>query len=350
MQPLVYIIIINWNGWKHTIECIESVMRLRYDNFRLIVCDNNSTDGSIDKIKDWAQGRLKFDCNYNVTQDLFDSTIVKPIPFMEYDRNTAENGGNVIDERFSLILINVGANLGFAGGNNVALRYVLARGNFEYVWLLNNDTVVTADALTYLVKRMQEKHDIGMCGSTLVYYYQPNIVQVLGGATYNKWLGLPKHIGANQIFRQGIVYDCVAIEQKMQYVVGASMLVRKQFLMDIGLMNEQYFLYFEELDWAVRAKGRYSIGYAAKSIVYHKEGGSIGSSQDSKIRSWISDYYGIRNRLLFTQRYYPEALITVYLGLTISLLNRVRRRQYDRVKMIWNIAQKFFTERNRNRL
>jgi hypothetical protein len=337
MNSKVYVVILNWNGWQDTLACLDSVFANAYRQYTVIVCDNGSEDGSLEHIKQWAE------------ENLVTRRYVKPIACVEYTREQAECGG-LSGEEPSLVLIQTGSNLGFAGGNNVALRYALSRDKFAYVWLLNNDTIVTENALAHLVKRMNEKPGVGLCGSTLLYYDRPNLVQALGGAVYNKWLGMPRHIGANQLFREDIVYDNRTVEGKMQYVVGASMFVSKSFLLDIGLLNEEYFLYFEELDWAVRAKGRYSLGYAANSIVYHKEGSSVGSSHNGQERSWLSDYYGIRNRLLFTRKYYPEALVTVYIGLVATVVNRIRRRQYDRVKMIWQIVKSLFTGRSGGKL
>ena len=94
----------------------------------------------------------------------------------------------------------------------------------------------------------------------------------------------------------------------MNYVEGASMLVTRQFLEEIGIMCEDYFLYFEEADWAIRAEGRFKLAYAPESIVYHKVGGSIGTSSNPAKKSYTCDYFNIRNRLLFTRRFYPTAL------------------------------------------
>jgi len=102
-------------------------------------------------------------------------------------------------------------------------------------------------------------------------------------------------------------------------------------------MNEDYFLYFEEIDWATRSEGNYSLLYAQDSIVFHKEGSSIGSSNDPLQKSCLSDYYSLRNRLRFTRRYYPLLLPATYIGLLIALLNRIRRGQIDRAAMIIGI-------------
>lgn len=334
----VYIIILNWNGWEDTIECLESVFRNAYPNYKVIVCDNNSSDNSLDKIKQWANGKLRA----KQSKENFISTftippVSKPIQYIEYDRKQAELGGYT-EENASLILIQTGDNLGFAGGNNVGIRYALARDKFKYIWMLNNDTIIEKNALVHLVRRMEVNSLIGICGSTLLFYDRPNVIQALGGGVLNKWFSTSKHIGVNQ--KSNISIDTEAIERKMDYVTGASMLATRQFILDIGLMSEEYFLYFEELDWIFRAKSKYTLGYADNSIVYHKEGGTIGSNSTGHLKSELSDYYLIQNRLMFSRKYLKKYLIFTYLGLMISIINRIIRGQYSRIIMIFKIICK----------
>jgi GT2 family glycosyltransferase len=123
----------------------------------------------------------------------------------------------------------------------------------------------------------------------------------------------------------------------MNYVEGASMLVSRSFLDEIGLMCEDYFLYFEEADWATRAKDRFNLGYAPKSIVYHKVGACVGTSSNPLKKSYTCDYFNIRNRLLFTRRFYPAALPTVWLVISGALALRLVMGKWDRVVMIFRL-------------
>ena len=109
----------------------------------------------------------------------------------------------------------------------------------------------------------------------------------------------------------------------MDYAVGASMLVTREFLSTVGLMSEEYFLYYEELDWALRAKHGFVIGYARESLVYHKAGASIGSSNTTSRRSLMSDYYLMRNRLVITRKFFPQYLLSVRLFMLVEVLIRV---------------------------
>ena len=289
-KPKAVIVVLNWNGWRDTLECLVSLEHLAYPNYKVVVVDNASSDGSEEKI-------------------------CEAFPAVQ--------------------LIQSGANLGFAGGNNVGIRYALEQGA-DYIWLLNNDTVVEPDALTHLVERMANDERVGMCGSTLVYYHDRSKVQALAGATFNKWLGVSKHIG--QHTSRYYLASPESVEKRLAYIVGASLLVSRSFVEGVGLLCEDYFLYYEEMDWAIRARDKFTLAYAPKSVVYHKEGGSVGGDNITlNQKSMTADYYSIRNRIVFTQKHFSYALSTVYLGLIFALVNRARRNQWERVSMILGI-------------
>lgn len=305
----VAVILVNWNGWRDTLECLDSLLTLTWPDFRIMVCDNGSTDDSLSRITGWARER--------------------GVNHRDMERTVAETAGAGEDDPL-LTLIRVGENRGFAGGNNVALRYVLARGGYDYCWLLNNDTVVAPDSLTRSVERMQEDQRIGICGSTLLYYRDRSRIQALGGGWYCRWLGVPWHHGRFSRFTDTINRE--RAEARMNYVEGASMLVSRRFLDEVGLLCEEYFLYFEEVDWALRSEGRFRLGYAPESIVYHKVGASIGTSSNPARKSRVCDYYSIRNRILFTRRYHPAALVTVCMVIVLEILLRVAVGRWDLVR------------------
>lgn len=341
----VYVVLVNWNGWQDTIECLESLFQSDYPDFRVIVCDNGSTDGSLEQLKKWAGGLCVFETVVDSPLSRLNKQIFpKPVKYSEYSKIDAESGGD-LDIDSPLVFIDCVENLGFAGGNNVGMRFALARGDFSYIWLLNNDTVVESSALIAMVRRMREKPEAGMCGSALFYYHRPEKVQALGGGWHCKWIGLPWHYG-----RFNGKYDAdnsKKAEAWMNYVEGASMLVSRDFLLDIGLMCEDYFLFFEETDWAIRAMGRYTLAYSPKSIVYHKVGGSIGTSSNPLNKSYNCDYFNVKNRLFFTARYYPYSLPTVYLALSCTFFSRLFYGKWDRAKMIVHLFKDhFITEKN----
>lgn len=314
---LVCIILVNWNGWRDTLECLASLHKIPGKQHRIVVCDNGSTDDSVQQIAAWAQ-KLGIACK-------------------QYDRAGAEKGKERSINLW-LTVIRSDENLGFAGGNNLGLRYGLAQDRFDYFWLLNNDTVVQPDSLTYLVERMRQDPAIGICGSTILNYTKREKILALGGGRYLPWLGVPWHHG--RFYRYAPDIDRDRAEKRMNYVEGASMLVSRRFLEQVGLMYEEYFLYFEELDWALRSKGRFRLGYAPASIVYHKVGASIGTSSNPVKKSLVCDYYNIRNRIRFTRQHYPLALLTVYLVLLLEALIRMLCGRPDRAAMIIRLMQR----------
>jgi GT2 family glycosyltransferase len=299
-RPRVYVIILNWNGWADTLACLESVLALDYDNFGVIVCDNGSTDGSLTEILRWAGEKLGV-----------------------RDRSPADSRADsrvagrfeAAASRTPVIVLRNDRNLGFAGGNNVGLQFALQRNDLDYAWLLNNDTVVEPGSLAHLVTRLESTPGSGICGSTLIYLDRRQKVQARGG-NYNRWSARVRHVG--WLSNAGDVVDEAACEKAMDFVVGASMLVSADFVRAVGLLNEEYFLYFEELDWTLRARGRFNFCYASKSIVYHREGGSTGATGAAK--SLTGQYYGTRGRILFTRRFYAYALPSVVMAIATSAL------------------------------
>jgi len=218
--------------------------------------------------------------------------------------------------------VQTGANLGFAGGNNVALRGLLRRRDWDYVWLLNNDTVVAPGALTALVRRMEERPDAGLCGSTLLYYQDGQTVQAYGGATYSRLTGRPQPIHPPR------PADRDWVEAHMAYLVGASMLASRRFLEAVGLMDESYFLFFEELDWATRAAGRFSLAWAPDSIVYHKGGASTGLFAGAY--SARSERQLHRSQLIYARKHHPHLLPCVWLRHLLLFLKSVFTLRLDR--------------------
>lgn len=317
----VCVIVLNWNGWRDTIECLESVLRLDYPDYKVIVCDNNSSDGSLEQIRKWARGEIEAEAGNSALAALTSPPIPKPIAFAQVEPAAAGKAG---ESTARLLLIQTGGNLGFAGGNNVALRYALSRGDFDFAWILNNDTVVRPDALSQLVQRMKERPDAGICGSTLLYYDDPSKVQALGGSVYNKWVARGGHIG--KLANAAHLPEAREVERKLAYVVGASMLVRRSFLEQVGLMDEAYFLTCEEIDWATRGKGRFQLAYAPLSVVYHREGAGTGSHPSTLHQSAMIEFYSSRNRVLFARKHYPFALPSVLCAIVLSALHRLLHR------------------------
>lgn len=305
---LTYIVILNWNGHKDTIPCLESLLPNLNSQTAVIVCDNASTDDSINCITNW---RLN---NY------------PKIPAANLDRAAVLAGATIEDAQF--ILIRNEGNLGFAGGNNPGIQLALSDRDCEYIWLLNNDTLVNAQSLPNAIARMQQNPRIGICGSTLIYAHTPNAVQAFGGSSYQPYSGRSAHIGYLANPEQAPT-DPAPIERQLDMIVGAAMLVSRQFVETVGLMQEDYFLYYEEIDWATRGRKQFCLGYAPASHVWHKEGASIGTSSSGG--SALSVYYLYRNRLRFTLRFYPYFLPSVLFFCALDLGKLVLKRRWPQI-------------------
>lgn len=320
-----YIVLVNWNGWRDTVLCLESVLRLNHPNFVVVVCDNASTDQSMAHINEWCAGSVLASGGNPELAALTTPPRPKPVPFLELGRRAAESGDG---DATQVVLIHTGANLGFAGGNNVGFRYALARGDADYVWALNNDTVVPPNSLAELIARMQANVNIGICGSTVRFMARPQIIQACGGATYNPWTASNSHVGLG-VMVEDISHNTAAIEYRLSYVFGASMLTSVPFLQTTGLMQEDYFLFFEELDWAERAKrAGFGLGYAQASHVFHKAGSATGSAEESA----FSTYYLNRNRLKFIWRFYARYFVLNYLVLWYELAKALLKGRIAKAK------------------
>jgi GT2 family glycosyltransferase len=221
-SPLICCVLINWNGWRDTLPCLQSLAAQDYPALHVIVVDNASTDESLSKI-------------------------AAAFPDVE--------------------LIEAGGNLGFAGGCNVGIRRGLEMGA-EWIWLLNNDTVAPADTLTKLVSAGSGGR-VGIIGTVLRFLHDPAQIQAWGGGKMFPWMGYVRHFTAPAPFGEDT------------FLTFASVLIRRELLLEIGMLDERYFMYFDDSDFCFRArKAGWNLAIAADTAVLHKEGGSIESKKN----------------------------------------------------------------------
>lgn len=336
--PEVAIIILNWNGWQDTIECLESLQRLTYPNYRMVVIDNGSTDGSMDKIKDWAASELAAESKFFIS-----NTVAKPVSFIEYDRATAEAGGLLETEATikgtlsnrRLVLIQIGANLGFAGGCNVGIQYAIMRKT-AYIWLLNNDTVVDRDALTEMVTLAEREPQVGMVGSKLLYYDHPTRVQAVGGA---RRIGPLLIVGFSPGSGDEDKGQWESV-MELDYILGSSLLAKREMIINVGLMDESYFFAYEDVEWSVRARQKgLRLLYCPRSLVFHKGSKSI------KWKSPHYDYYMVRNLLFSVRKFHPYWLPFALLRIIIRMSKRLLRKEWENMKAILAALLDFFRNR-----
>jgi hypothetical protein len=287
-------------------------------NWTVVICENGSGDNSESTLRDDLKLRG------NEKELLAYSQGVKAYSYGETEAGSS---------RYILVISDT--NRGFAGGNNLGYSIATTDHSFPYVWFLNNDTEVEQDTLSQMISHMQQDTKIGICGSTLIYAHDRKTVQALGGAIYQPWSGLVTEIGQGGLWPHSV--DQATIESKLSYVSGASMLTSLSFLKSVGLMSEDYFLYYEEIDWAIRAKrADFRLGYVSNAVVYHKEGAALGSGKSTR-RSLLAEYYGLRNKLVVTRKYFPWALPSVLLIAWLQVLKRLIHRQWSHARLMIEI-------------
>jgi len=290
MFPRVAIIILNWNGWKDTIECLESLYKINYLNYDVILIDNDSKDESIEKIWEYCSGGMEVNSKFFKY-----SNKNKPIKVFEISEDEARNNKVLNKDEYEklnsnnrMILIKNKDNYGFTGGNNIGIRYALKNLNSNYILLLNNDTVVDPQFLNILVKEAQDDN-VGILGPNVYYYSDPDRIVYIGG-NINYYTGKITHPYFNEIKNDLNISE-------IDYISGCSLLIKREVIEEVGLLNNQYFLYYEDTDWCLRAKNKgFKIIHAPEAKVWHKVLDSIERN------SIIALYYGVRNQFLLIRK------------------------------------------------
>lgn len=291
-KPLISIIALNYNQKQITCEFLQSLHNLKYPNFEVLVVDNASKDN----------------------------------PKKAFEK--AYEGVNVILSS---------SNLGFTGGNNLGIKN--AKG--DYFFIVNNDTEVTPDLLDELIDPFSEDENIAMVSPKIKFYHNQNIIQYAGFKLINPLTGQNGAVGSLEEDKGQ--HD---VPGYTNYAHGAAMLVSRKAVEEVGMLPDQFFIYYEELDWSAQMiKAGYKIFYQASATIYHKE--SITMGKESSIKA----YYHTRNRILFMRRNYKGwQLATFYLFLITAIIPkailkyaftfRVKHLQSFLQAVLWHIGNK----------
>jgi len=292
-QPLVSLITVNFNGNQQTEELLHSLYACSYPNLEIFVVDNASNEPPHTLEEDFPQ-----------------------VHFI-YSKE----------------------NLGFAGGNNLAIQACSG----EYIYLINNDTEVKPNFLDPVVDLFESNHRIGIVSSKLIFHNTDDLIQYAGNPGFQ--------FPSGRAFSRGFKKKDSAKfsnEEETGIAHGAAMAIRREVLENCGLLNESYFLYYEEVDFCERVKrNEYKIWYCGKSTVYHKESMSVGKDSDMKV------YFLNRNRLLFLRRNTfgktkrLSILFFLFLAVPKKIFNLLSAGRFKAITMIikglfWNLRHSQF--------
>ena len=308
--------VINWNGWRDTVTCVESLMEQSGPSFQLVICDNGSNDDSVEQLFNWLASQSGFTAQFH--------TVLGP------DMHATRFNGPFSTTLKTVYLLRLPKNLGYAGAINRCITWGQEALSARDFWLLNNDVKVDPQALKEIVSVTHYAPDIGLCGSVLLDWDHPEAVQAIGGV-YRRCLAVGRHM---QVLPAGSDKHGDAFFD-IDYPVGASLFVTHKYLEAVGLMDDAYFLYYEEMDWAERGR---RLGFrpavALRSLVQHKEGASTGSHGGVRNKSLMSERYGVINRLRITRKFWPMYLPVVWMSLWMVLLDRLVHGEWVRAKLV----------------
>lgn len=264
-KPLVYIIVLTWNGKNDTLECLESLVKVNYSNYKILVIDNASIDGTNDAVK-------------------------SKYPLVEYIYNSE--------------------NLRYAGGNNIGIEYAL-KNNSDYVLLLNNDTIVEPNFLEHLINTAESDSSAGIVGPKIFYYNQPALIWYAGGKI-DWWKGWIYHNGIREMDSENF---CQKTET--DFITGCCMLIKRAVINKIGKLDEGYFIYGEDVDFCIRAKrAEFKILFEPSAKIWHKISVSAGGHF-----SWFKNWNKLKSQIKIFMRYAPwYQWIPIFLGLFIYII------------------------------
>lgn len=240
-RPLIINVILNTNRCEDTLACLASLQEATYPNHKTIVLDNASTDGSVEAIR----------------------------------------------EQFPNVqVIQLKENLGYAGNNNVGIEAAI-RQAADWVFVLNEDTILAPDCFERMIEAAEEDAKIGIMGPTVYHYDEPNVIQSAGGRLTPTWSSI--HLGQNETDLSQ--YDR---PRQVEWISGCAILVKRQVIEQIGAIDARFFYYWEETDWCIRAlKQGWKILHVPDAKIWHK-----GVQRDYSPSPNVT-YYSTRNRFLF---------------------------------------------------
>ena len=306
------IVIVHYSSIDDTINCLDSLKKSNHNSINIILIDNSDHEKHKFPIE-------KYDCNLIKIEDNTHC----------YQFNAS-----------SLLIYIKSVNKGFSHANNIGISFALENHNCEWIWLLNNDTVVKEDILSIIDKNIPKlDKNVGMIGHDIFFLNDTNSLQGIAGRFSYKLFQ-----GSNLIPKTYNEQVCnETFYKEAEYILGASMFVRRDFILDVGLLDENYFLYYEEIDWALRGKLKnWKIGYVHGAKIFHKEGASIGSSASVISKSDLATYHGIRSKIIFIKKHFKHKRNVIIFLMLISLANRILHGKFKNAIKVLKIYRTYW--------
>jgi GT2 family glycosyltransferase len=310
-MPRVYVIILNYKKWEDVAECLETLFRSHYDNFTVIVIDNDSRNHSLDHLLHWAENNT---CFSNRLSHFSRNLLTKPICY-KYFNSDAFTDKIIPADLPQLVFIQNEKNKGFAGGVNPVLKCLLQEE--AYVWLLNPDMVVEETTLPGLAAFAGNHPAESIIGSVIKYYSNPASIHLYAGGRINFNSGTITMMKS----KSGIA--------QIDYVSGGSLFTHARNFYSLGLLPEDYFLYWEETEWCYRAKmNGYGLLLCETAVCYDKVSATIG-------KGFLADYYYTRNGLIFLSKYRKKKVRVALFFALLRFLKKMVSGQPSRAKGVY---------------
>lgn len=296
--PRLGVVIVSYNSGDALFECLESLLAQTGVDLHIVVVDNNSTDDTVGAMRNWASGAVPWSDPGDIPFDLVAAP--KPVPLVETDRPQTPRAAPAVN------LLHSGLNGGYAAGVNAGLDCLSRVDGLSRFWILNPDSAVPPGTALAFATYGGPDLRFSLIGGRVNYLEMPDVIQIDGGRV--DW-----RTGVTLNVNQGAAHSACPPPDpaRMDFVTGASMVVSRTFYEAVGPMAEDYFLYYEEVDWALR-RGELPLAYCPGGLVYHRAGTSIGSPTLSRVASPLSLYFKHRNRIRFLRRHRPGALLTAH--------------------------------------
>ena len=294
-DPILGVVLVAFDCGAVLLDCLESLRAATGVRLRVVVVDNASTDDTLARLSGWASGAVPYAAPADSPISLVAS--VKPLPIH------TPGDPQPSDAPFTLTLLEAGVNGGFAAGVNHGLADLAARPGIDRFWVLNPDSIVPPATPAMLARAAG---GFALMGNRVVYLERPDQIQIDGGRI--DWrTGVTRNI--HQFApHPGTPSPDVA---RIAFIHGASMVASRRFYETAGPMTEDYFLYYEEVDWALR-RGDLPLAFCPDAPIFHRSGASIGSGAPGRVASPFSVYFMTRARLRFVRRFRPSALPGAY--------------------------------------